>query len=95
VAGYRHGMTAPVLAQFHLPATGTLVDAMSRAADLPVQAASQLRGYADQAYTSAFVLISLVAAAMVAVAALLATVVLRTAAPEPVVPERAVVAARS
>jgi DHA2 family multidrug resistance protein-like MFS transporter len=80
VAGYRHGMTAPVLAEFHLPAAGTLVDAMVRAAGLPAPAASQLRLYAEHAYTNAFVLMSLVAAAMVAIAAILAAVVLRPTA---------------
>ncbi len=90
VAGYRHGMTAPLRAEFHLPATGTLADAVSRAGDLPALAASQLRAYAGEAYTNAFVLMSFVAAVLMALAAVLATIVLRTAAPDSVAPLRSV-----
>jgi DHA2 family multidrug resistance protein-like MFS transporter len=72
VAAYRHGVTGA-----DVPPTGTLVDAFTRAATLPPAAGAQLRQLAEHAYSNAFVLISLTAAAVVAVAAVLAAIFLR------------------
>ncbi|MEV6849415.1 MFS transporter [Actinoplanes sp. NPDC051411] len=83
VAAYRH----------ELP--GTLVDALTRAASLPPEAASNLRQVAEHAYSNAFVLMAAMAAVVVAVAAVLAATFLRpapTAKPAPAaepVPEHA------
>jgi DHA2 family multidrug resistance protein-like MFS transporter len=69
VAAYRHGVSG-----LGLPSGGTLVDALTRSA--------QVRQLAEHAYGNAFVVVALVAAAVVAGAGVLAAVCLRPRTPE-------------
>ncbi|WP_433290562.1 MFS transporter [Actinoplanes sp. CA-030573] len=71
VAVYRHGT-----ADLPLPAGGTLPDAASTAGSLPPAAASDLMAHANAAYSTAFTVMSLTAAALLAATAMLAAKVL-------------------